>query len=91
MPVMDGFEATSKIREYEKTRGLPRTPIIGMVVHCMQDWRKCLDAGMDDSIVKPLRRKCLVEKIGQVGEVGKVWREQHVQRLRGREIARSRL
>lgn len=54
MPGMDGLEATSLIREYERTNNLPRTPIIGMTAHALTgDRQRCLQAGMDEYIAKP--------------------------------------
>jgi len=54
MPVMDGFETTMQIREHEKN-GHWHVPIIAMTAHAMHgDRQKCIDAGMDDYISKPI-------------------------------------
>ena len=62
MPRMDGFEATRVIRTLE---GASRhTPIIAMTAHAMQgDREKCLQAGMDDYIAKPLKSQDLLNLI----------------------------
>ena len=57
MPVMDGFQATAKIREYEKSNDLKRTPIIATTAHVLdEDRERCRRAGMDDFLAKPMKK-----------------------------------
>ncbi len=59
MPVMDGFEATRRIREGEV--GREETPIIALTAHAMEGVLElCLEAGMDDHVAKPVTRDQVV-------------------------------
>lgn len=71
MPVMGGFEATEKIRQWEK-KSNPidslsfRTPIIALTAHAMLgDREKSLAKGMDDYVSKPLKPKLLMQTISK--------------------------
>jgi signal transduction histidine kinase/CheY-like chemotaxis protein len=70
MPEMDGFEATRRIRDIEKNRSpMPSTPIIAMTANAMKgDKERCLEAGMDGYISKPVKRETLFKEIERVLE-----------------------
>jgi len=73
MPEMDGLEATHEIRAREKADGR-HVPILAMTAHAMKgDRQRCLDAGMDEYICKPIRGKQLYGAISRlVGGRGNV-------------------
>ncbi|WP_080760245.1 hybrid sensor histidine kinase/response regulator [Pseudoalteromonas luteoviolacea] len=64
MPLMDGYETTRNIRSSKEDEQVARIPIIAMTANAMQgDRQKCLDAGMDDYITKPIETDKIYEKI----------------------------
>ena len=63
MPIVDGLQATAAIRAAEKTTG-KHIPIVAMTAHTMQgDRERCLRAGMDGYVSKPLQTRVLFEVI----------------------------
>jgi signal transduction histidine kinase/CheY-like chemotaxis protein len=68
MPGMDGVTATGEIRKREQATGR-HIPIVAMTAHAMKgDKEKCLEAGMDDYVSKPIRRKDLADVIARIVE-----------------------
>ena len=66
MPVLDGFGATAAIREKEMREG-GHIPIIAMTAHAMKgDREKCIEAGMDEYVAKPIRIGVLKDKLREV-------------------------
>ena len=58
MPIMDGFEATKNVREYETKNNHDHIPIVALTANAMKgDREKCIKAGMDDYLSKPVRQK----------------------------------
>ncbi|SFX43787.1 hybrid sensor histidine kinase/response regulator [Marinospirillum alkaliphilum] len=68
MPEMDGLEATRSIREQEqKMPGCLPTPIVAMTANAMQgDRERCLDAGMDGYVSKPVQPQALFDEMNRV-------------------------
>ena len=66
MPGMDGLEATRSIRRLEE-EGLRKTPVVAMTALAMPgDRERCLQAGCDDYLSKPLKLADLLSKIAEI-------------------------
>jgi CheY-like chemotaxis protein len=65
MPELNGLEATEIIRKREELNGR-RTPIVGVTAHALKgDREKCLEAGMDDYLSKPISPDTLLAKVNE--------------------------
>ncbi|RUU88457.1 response regulator, partial [Mesorhizobium sp. M7A.T.Ca.TU.009.01.3.1] len=63
MPEMNGLEATAAIRRLEEETGT-HVPIVGVTAHALKgDRERCLEAGMDDYLPKPISPRALLEKV----------------------------
>lgn len=66
MPIMDGFDATARIRAREKDLGLPGLPIIALTANAISgDREHCLSKGMDDYLSKPFSQQQLHEVLSR--------------------------
>ncbi len=64
MPVLDGLTATGEIRDWEKENHRRRTPIVGLTAHALAgDRERCLKAGMDQYLTKPLKAQVLWQMV----------------------------
>jgi len=70
MPELDGLAAARRIRELEHERKTARIPIIAMTAHAMKgDRERCLEAGMDDYVSKPIRPFDLASVLSHYGQL----------------------
>ena len=85
MPVLSGYEMTAAIREKEREQGLPRTLILGFTANAQPSEKaRCIEAGMDDCLFKPIRladlaawlaaRFCVEPKVASIESPG-AWPE----------------
>lgn len=66
MPDMDGFEATARIRQVERAKGRQAIPIVAITAHAMSgDRERCLSAGMDDYMSKPIKTADLLRIVAE--------------------------
>jgi CheY-like chemotaxis protein len=73
MPNLDGFQTTASIRQEEKKTGA-HIPIVAMTAHAMkEDKERCLAAGMDDYISKPIKPELLIGVINRIAEQKEDW------------------
>ena len=71
MPVMNGWDATRTIQEYEQRHGLARAPVVALTANAMDgDRDRCLAAGMDDYLSKPIDRRQLAQVIARYRALG---------------------
>ncbi len=67
MPEMDGLEATQRIREFEASQRTMKVPIVAMTANAMQgDKERCLSAGMDGYVSKPIRPDLLFAEMNEM-------------------------
>jgi CheY-like chemotaxis protein len=72
MPEMDGLEATATIREKERVKGT-HIPIIAMTAHAMKgDRERCLEAGMDGYVTKPIKASTMFAEIERLLSEAKI-------------------
>ena len=87
MPDMDGLAATREIRKLTGEVKNPKIPIIAMTAHAMKgDREKCLNAGMDDYVTKPINPQELLDAIER--NLGDLYRDSRkIKKEKGGEVA----
>lgn len=70
MPIMDGFQATRAIREWERENRLPAKPIVALTAHAFTEHRRLsFEAGCSDFVPKPLKKKTLMETLWKIANL----------------------
>lgn len=93
MPIMGGFEATARIREYERSLKNQRTPIIALTAHAMLgDREKCIQAQMDEYLSKPLKQNHLIQTILKCVTLGGelLEKQRDVRNVNNKEISKKK-
>ncbi len=71
MPVLDGLSAVVELRREEKAKGLRRVPVIAVTAHAMKgDRERCVAAGFDGYVTKPIRLPQLFGELGRLVDIG---------------------
>jgi CheY-like chemotaxis protein len=66
MPLMDGYEATNRLRAKEVQTGAPRLPVIALTGNAIEgDRERCITAGMDDYLAKPFTADEFADTVGR--------------------------
>jgi CheY-like chemotaxis protein/HPt (histidine-containing phosphotransfer) domain-containing protein len=70
MPIVDGYEATRRIRALERARNSPPVPILALTAHALDEHRRrCQEAGFTDFLVKPVRKAAMLATLlGYLGQ-----------------------
>ena len=64
MPVLDGRDATRRIRVWERGQGLAPVPVLALTAHALPEERqRCLDSGCTDYLAKPIKKRELLAAI----------------------------
>ena len=66
MPILDGYSATREIRQWEVSEERRHMPILALTAHAFsQDFEQSIEAGCDDHLTKPIKKKVLLEALGR--------------------------
>lgn len=84
MPVMDGYTATSMMREWENQEQKPETPIVALSAHALQEEiRRSMEMGCNDYLLKPIMKADLVAAVNKWAQKGREQKQQNTQQSKG--------